>query len=307
MPVQPSNRPEASIPELHTILDYIRWGASRFNEAGLIFGHGTDNALDEAAALVFHTLHQPYELPDRYLDAVLTLDERRRLLQLFERRICERKPAAYLINSARFAGLDFYVNESVLVPRSPIAELIETGFDHWVEAEQTEAILDLCTGCGCIAIACSYAFPDAYIDAVDISENALEVATINVRTHHVDDRVNVIQSDLYSALAGRKYDLIVCNPPYVNRKEWRHLPAEYKAEPRLGFDGGVSGLDTVKKVLNRSDTFLNDGGILVVEVGNSAKALQTAYPNVPFYWLEFERGGDGVFLLTKEQLRKLSC
>ncbi len=288
---------------LTTIRDFIRWAASRFNEAGLFFGHGTANALDEAVALVLHTLHLPYDLPMHYFDAALTKKERHQLAAIIERRISERVPAAYLTREAIFAGLSFYVDERVLVPRSPFAELIEERFEPWIAPDQLGHVLDLCTGSGCIAIACAYAFPDVRIDAVDLSTDALQVAEINVKRHQLENWVRLIQSDLFAALPkNRQYDLIVSNPPYVARAEWEQLPAEYHAEPDIGFTGGENGLDLVLQILAKARSFLAKKGILVVEVGSSAQTLQDLLPEVPFYWLDFERGGDGVFLLTAEQL-----
>lgn len=293
----------SAIEYLHTLRDFIRWGASRFNAAGLHFGHGTDNAIDEAAALVLHTLHLPYDLPDFYLEARLTPEEKRRLLAIIERRIETRKPAAYLIHEALFCGLSFYVDERVLVPRSPIAELIEQRFSPWLDGVEVGQILDLCTGSGCIAVACAYAFPEAEVDAVDISADALEVARINIRRHHLEGRVHLHQGDLFSGLEGRRYQLIVSNPPYVSRQEWQRLPPEYQAEPRLGLESGEDGLDCVLGILRQAGDFLTDDGILVVEVGASADVPRKRCPQVPFLWLEFERGGEGVFLLAARELR----
>jgi ribosomal protein L3 glutamine methyltransferase len=287
---------------LSTLRDYIRWAASRFTEAKLCFGHGSATALDEAVALVLHTVYQPYNLADVYLQSVLTLAERQAVLDRIDRRINERIPAAYLTHEAIFAGLAFYVDERVLVPRSPIAELIEQRFSPWVDEEAVGRILDLCTGSACIAIACAYAFPDAYVDAVDLSTDALAVAEINIVKHQLEDVVNLYHSDLFKELPDIRYDVIVSNPPYVCLEEWSQLPAEFHAEPEIGFKGGVSGLDIVLRILVDANQFLTEQGILIVEVGSSAETLQSTFPDVPFYWLDFERGGDGVFLLTAEQV-----
>lgn len=296
--------PSDVISTLSTIRDYIRWGASRFTEAGVSFGHGTATALDEAAALVLYTVHQPYNLSDTYLEAALTLEERQQVIDMIGKRISERKPAAYLTHETIFAGLSFYVDERVLVPRSPIAELIEQRFAPWVEEDQVLRILDLCTGSACIAIACAYAFPDAYVDAVDLSADALAVAETNVAKHQIADAVALYQSDLFNELPKRQYDVIVSNPPYVSHAEWEQLPAEFRAEPDMGFKGGESGLDIVLRILVEAGQYLTEQGILVVEVGSSAETLQYTFPDVPFYWLDFERGGDGVFLLTAEQVNQ---
>jgi ribosomal protein L3 glutamine methyltransferase len=290
------------ITTLSSIRDYIRWGASRFAEHQVFLGHGTVTPLDEAAAIVLHTIHQPYDLGDAYLDTVLTMQERQAVLALIERRIAERKPSAYLTHEAIFAGLPFYVDERVLVPRSPIAELIADRFEPWVDETQVFNVLDLCTGSACIAIACAYAFPDAQVDAVELSDDALAVAEINVEKHQLEDQVELYQSDLFKALPIKPYDIIVSNPPYVAIAEWESLPAEFHAEPAMGFKGGDSGLDLVVRILADANQYLAEQGILIVEVGSSAETLQDMFPEVPFQWLEFERGGDGVFLLTAEQV-----
>ena len=291
-----------TIQMLATVRDYIRWGASRFAEAKLFHGHGTVTALDDAAALVLHSLHLPYNLSESYFSAQLTVDERHKIVDLINHRINTRVPSAYLMHEAIFAGLPFYVDERVLVPRSPIAELIREQFSPWVEPDQIHHVLDLCTGSACIAIACAYAFPDAQVDAVDLSEEALEVAKINVARHEVEDQLTLHHSDLFNALPAQKYDLIVSNPPYVAIAEWEQLPAEFHAEPEMGFTGGESGLDLVIKILVDSAEYISEQGILIVEVGSSAEILQKQFPEVPFYWLNFEHGGDGVFLLTAEQV-----
>lgn len=287
---------------LSTLRDYIRWAASRFTQAKVSFGHGTVTALDEAAALVLHTVYQPYNLAEAYLDTVLTMNERQAVIDIIDRRINERIPAAYLTNEAIFAGLSFYVDQRVLVPRSPIAELIEQRFSPWVEEDQVGRILDLCTGSGCIAIACAYAFQNALVDAVDLSVDALAVAYINVKNHQLSDSVTLYQSDLFNKLPAEQYDVIVSNPPYVCHEEWEQLPEEFRAEPDMGFKGGHTGLDIVIRILVDADDYLAEQGILIVEVGSSAQTLQDTFPDVPFYWLDFERGGDGVFLLTAEQV-----
>lgn len=289
--------------KLTTLRDLVRFGASRFNEAQLFFGHGTDNALDEALQLVLHGLHLDHTLPHEYLDAHLTSDEKNRVLKLFQRRIKERVPAAYLTGKAWFAGLEFHVNSDVLVPRSPIAELIGEQFSPWLDVSQTHAILDLCTGSGCIAVACAYAFAQAQVDAVDISEAALSVARSNVDRHHLQERVAVIASDLFDQLPPQQYELIVSNPPYVSRDEYRGLPPEYQQEPQIGLEAGDDGMDIVARILRDAAPFLAPGGIIVVEVGASADLLMARFPDIPFLWLDFDKGGDGVFLLTAEQLR----
>jgi ribosomal protein L3 glutamine methyltransferase len=293
----------ASPPDgLLTIQDYIRWGASRFNAAGLFFGHGTDNAIDEAAQLVLFALNLPPDLPATYRDCRLTDDERVAVVDLFERRIAERKPAAYLIQKAWFAGLEFYVDESVLVPRSPMAELVESGFDPWMEPDSICRVLDLCTGSGCIGIAAAVYLPDADVDLADISPEALAVASRNLEAYGLEDRVRVVQSDLFSALAGQTYDVVITNPPYVSAAELASLPPEYHREPSLGLDGGETGLVLVLKILREAPKYLNENGVLVVEVGSSAAALERCFPELPFLWIEFERGGEGVFLMKRQQL-----
>jgi len=289
---------------LTTIRDYVRWSASQFAQAQISFGHGTTSALDEAVALVLHTLHQPYNLSETYFESVLTLSERQAVIDIVDRRINERIPAAYLTHEAIFAGLSFYVDERVLVPRSPIAELIAQRFSPWVDEDQIERVLDLCTGSACIAIACAYAFPEALVDAVDLSPDALNVAEINVDKHQLTDSVALYKSDLFKQLPEEQYDIIVSNPPYVSQGEWSALAPEFRAEPDMGFLGGESGLDLVLRILADAGDYLTEQGILVVEVGSSAQTLQDAFPDVPFYWLDFERGGDGVFLLTADQVNQ---
>lgn len=289
--------------DLKTIRDYIRLAISRFNAEGLYYGHGTDNAWDEAIALVLHTLHLPHDINPTVLDANLTQDERTHLLQLITERVEKRIPVPYLTQEAWFADMSFYVDERVLIPRSPLAELIENHFQPWVVAEEVNNILDLCTGSGCIAIACAKQFSEAEIDASDVSKDALAVAKINLLRHNVEDQVHLYESDLFSMLPKKKYDIIVSNPPYVSTEEMFELPAEYQHEPTLALTAGKQGLDFAMRILHQAGSYLTEHGILVVEVGNSETALIEALPNVPFTWLEFERGGGGVFLLTAEQVK----
>jgi ribosomal protein L3 glutamine methyltransferase len=294
----------SSYSELKTIRDFLRYSISRFNEAGLYYGHGTDNAWDEANALILHTLHLPYDLNINILDANLISREREKLFELIDQRVEKRIPLAYLTKEARFANLDFYVDERVLIPRSPLAELIENQFQPWYPADQVKHILDLCTGSGCIAIACALFFPEAQIDASDISDQALAVAKINVLRHQVEDQVQLYQSDLFSSLPLKKYDIIISNPPYVSEEEMSDLPAEYFHEPQLGLKAGKQGLDCAIRILKHARSYLHPEGILVVEVGNSEFALAEFFPNIPFTWLEFECGANGVFLITAKQLEQ---
>ena len=295
---------ESLIETLQTVRDCIRWGVSRFSEHGLVFGHGTDNALDEAVFLVTRALHLPHDLPAAYLDARLTREEREAVVALLQRRFQERIPAAYLVREAWFAGLAFYVDERVLVPRSPIAELIREGYAPWIDPDRVHRVLDLCTGSGCIAIATAVWLPQVRVDATDLSAEALEVARINVERHGVGDRVRLIQADLYPDDPGERYDVIVSNPPYVDEQTLAGLPPEYRHEPVVGLAGGEDGLQLVHRILAGAADRLADNGILVVEVGASAEALLAAYPQVPFLWPEFEQGGEGVFLLTAEEVRR---
>ncbi|REL34943.1 50S ribosomal protein L3 N(5)-glutamine methyltransferase [Thalassotalea euphylliae] len=289
--------------QLTTIEDWIRWAASEFNRADLFFGHGTDNAWDEATKLVMYTLALPNELFERCKAAKLLADEKQALFELIARRIEEQIPAAYLTNQASFAGLSFYVDERVLVPRSPIAELIDNQFAPYL-SHQPARILDLCTGSGCIAIACAYAFPDAEVDALDLSTDALDVAQINIEGHGLMAQVIPIQSDLFASVTQEKYDLIVTNPPYVDQEDVDSLPAEFTHEPEMGLGSGHDGLDITREILAKAASQLSDNGILVCEVGNSQIHVEATYPEVPFHWVEFTRGGHGVFVLTKAQLEE---
>jgi ribosomal protein L3 glutamine methyltransferase len=285
-----------------TLGELARSSAQRLSRARLTYGHGTDNPLDEAAALVFHALELDHKDAPQIYARIVTPVERRRVERLIERRIRERRPAAYLMGRMWFAGLEFKVDERVLVPRSPIAELIVGAFRPWIEPQRVRRVLDIGTGSGCIAIACAYAFPRAQVDATDVSPAALAVARVNIRRHRLAKRMRAVRGDLFGGLVRRRYDIIVSNPPYVATKEWRALPAEYRHEPQIALESGDKGLDAVRRILRDAEGHLKPGGILVVEVGNTQTALERAYPRVPFVWLDFERGGGGVFVFTREQL-----
>ncbi len=291
------------IEDLHTLRDYLRWGMTQFQRASCHYGHGTDNAYDEALGLILHTLALPIDTPLPVLDARLTRAERFEVLRVLNMRFQQRVPAPYITGEAWFANYTFAVDERVLIPRSPLAELIEERFAPWLNSDDdTIRILDLCTGSGCIGIACALYLPEADVVVSDISDDALDVARANIERHDVADRVQIVQSDLFASFAGERFDLIVSNPPYVDAHDMAVLPAEFRHEPRMALEAGDDGLDLVCVMLREAAEYLNEGGLLIVEVGNSWVALEESYPNVPFTWLEFERGGDGVFLLTREQL-----
>ena len=289
------------IDDLHTVRDYLRYVSSRFADSPLYFGHGTDNVWDESVQLVMRSLHLPLENNTLFLDARLTREERALILDRMQRRIDDRAPLAYLLGEAWFMGLPFHVDERVLVPRSPLGELIQGGLQPWLGNKPVGRILDLCTGSGCIGIAAASVFEDAEVDLADISTDALDVAAVNIDYHEVGDRVSTVRSDVFDGLEGR-YDVILSNPPYVDADDIADMPAEYGHEPELGLAAGGDGLDIAHRILARAADYLNPGGLLIVEVGNSWVALQEAYPDMPFTWLEFENGGDGVFLLTAEDL-----
>jgi ribosomal protein L3 glutamine methyltransferase len=280
----------------------VRWGASRLAAAAVHFGHGTDNAVDESLVLVRHALHLGHDLPPEFYGARLTRAEKSAVVALLLRRIDERLPAPYLTGEAWFAGLPFHVDPRVLVPRSPIAELVEQGFAPWLDPERVRRVLDLCTGSGCIAIACALAFPGASVDAVELSADALNLARLNVIRHGVADRVRLLEGDLWRPVTGSDYDLVVSNPPYVSGSEMEALPAEYRYEPALGLEGGPSGLDIIRRILEGARGRLADHGLLVVEAGDSADAVAAEWPALPFAWPEFTRGGAGVFILNADAL-----
>lgn len=291
------------VADLRTIRDFIRFGASQFRAAGLSFGHGTDNAFDEAAWLVLHALSLPLDLSPDWWNCQLTPAERSRVEALLRVRVRTRKPAAYITREAWFMGLPFFVDERVLIPRSPIAELIAAGFGPWLEPEGIHRILDLCTGSGCIGLAAGSVLPDAEIWLSDLSTDALAVARMNVRRHGMEARTRVVASDVFDGLPDAPgFDLIVSNPPYVDAAEMAQLAPEYRHEPARGLAAGTDGLDIVRRILAGARVRLNEGGVLIVEVGNSQPALEAAFPELPFTWLDFSGGGEGVFLLTRDQL-----
>jgi ribosomal protein L3 glutamine methyltransferase len=281
----------------------VAWAARRLGRAGLHFGHGTDNAFDEAGALVFHALGIAHEDAPRAYSRRVDAPGRERVRELVARRIRERVPSAYLTGRTWFAGHEIEVTPAVLVPRSAIAELCTSGYAPWIDARRVRRVLDIGTGSGCIAIACAHAFPEARVDAVDVSHAALEVAARNIRAHGLEERVRTRLSNVYDGVGPRRYDIIVSNPPYVPARVVGLLPAEYAREPRLGLAAGRRGLDVVERILAGAERHLERGGILVVEVGDTEGAVRRRWPEVPFTWLEFEHGGGGVFLLTAAGLR----
>jgi ribosomal protein L3 glutamine methyltransferase len=288
---------------LITVRDWLRFAVSRFNEARLFFGHGSDNAYDEAAYLILHTLHLPLDRLEPFLDASLTHGESEQVQTVIERRVRERLPAAYLTHEAWLGEHRFYVDERVIVPRSFIAELLHEQLVPWVEnPDEVTRVLDLCTGSGCLAILAALAFPDAEVDAVDLSKDALEVAARNVADYGLTDRIELVESDLFTALAGRSYDVIISNPPYVNAESVAALPPEYQAEPALALGSGEDGLDATRKILAAAKAHLNPGGLLVVEIGHNRDVLEAAYPTLPFTWLDTESGDQFVFMLRHEDL-----
>ncbi|MDR5611924.1 MAG: 50S ribosomal protein L3 N(5)-glutamine methyltransferase [Arsenophonus sp.] len=292
---------DEAVAELHTIQDMLRWVISRFNAANIYYGHGTDNCWDEALQLVLPSLFLPLDIPQQLWVSRLTLSERHRIVERVLRRVNEHIPVAYLTNKAWFCGHEFYVDERVLIPRSPIGELINKHFAGIIDYEPV-TILDMCTGSGCIAIACAYQFPQAQIDAVDISADALAVAEQNIAAHGFSERIVPIRSDLFLNMPMIKYDLMVTNPPYVDAEDMSDLPAEYLVEPKLALAAGSDALKLVRRILANASRFLTDNGVLICEVGNSMLHLIEQYPDIPFTWLKFEQGGDGVFMLTQKQL-----
>ena len=289
--------------ELVTIRDWLRWAVSRFNESELFFGHGTDNAWDEAVWLVLATLHLPRDTLEPWLDARLTHGERLSLLNNLQQRVVHRLPTAYLVQEAWLGEFRFYVDQRVIVPRSYFAELLQTGFAPWIQdPEAVESALDLCTGSGCLAILMANAFPNAAVDAIDISADALVVASRNIADYHLEDRVKPVESDLFAAVPGKRYDLIVCNPPYVTADAMAALPPEYRHEPSLALAAGPDGLDVVRRILAAAHAHLNPGGVIAIEVGHNQDLVTAAFPDLPAVWLDTEHAAGKVFLLTREDL-----
>jgi ribosomal protein L3 glutamine methyltransferase len=286
-----------------TIRELINDISFQFEESDIFYGHGTDNAFDEAVYLVFSVLDLSFDISDDQLNNLIDLEHTNRINEFVQKRITKRIPIAYLVNKAWFSGLSYYVDERVLIPRSPIAELIQQQFKPWLmQADKIKNILDIGTGSGCIAIASAMAFTNAMVDAIDISNDALDVARINVENYKLTDRVKLIVSDIYQNIGQQKYDLIIANPPYVDATDMDALPAEYRHEPGLGLAAGEDGIDVVNSIITESKKHLTDSGLLIVEVGNSQAAVEMAFPTLPFTWLEFEHGGEGVFLLAADNL-----
>jgi len=287
--------------QLFTLRDWVRWSSSEFRRSGLFYGHGTENDFDEAVNLALWALSQPWERLELLWEARLSAEEKVVLFEAVRKRIDTRCPAAYITGEAWFCNIRFVVNENVLVPRSPIAELIQNRFQPWL-SDEPQAILDLCTGSGCIGIACAFEFQDSSVDLIDISPEALEIADKNIHLHDLESRVRSIQSDGLTALGHQQYDLIVSNPPYVSEAEYAQLPQEYKMEPKLGLTSGDDGFDFVRNLLLSAEKHLTTDGLLVVEVGYGWEQFNDLFPQYPFLWPEFENGGCGVFILTRDQL-----
>lgn len=296
-----SNRQSAALRDLLSIKDFIRWSYSRFNQADLFYGHGTDNAWDEAVNLVLGALKLPLDFDKDLMDCKLTVIEKKRIIKMLDQRISKRTPLPYLLGEAWFMGLPFKVTQDTLIPRSPIMALLKEEFQPWLKQYPLN-ILDMCTGSGCLGITAALIFEDAKVDISDISLPALEVAKQNIKLHQVEEAVEAIHSDMFDALVDRKYDLIICNPPYVDADDYQTAPTEFHQEPELALTSGFDGLDFTREFLTQAANHLHDNGIIVYEVGNSEIALQQAFPEVPFMWVELEHGGNGVFVISKEDL-----
>ena len=297
---------QSIVRDLSSIKDFIRWTYSQFQKSDIFYGHGTDNPWDEAVQLVMGALKLPLDFDRDMLDCALCYNEKKHIIKLVQLRINKRQPLPYLLGEAWFMGLPFKVSPDTLIPRSPIVALLENEFSPWL-TRYPQQILDMCTGSGCLGISAALVFEDAEVDITDISEAALAIAKENIQRHQVVDRVSAIHSDMFAALDPQKpYDLIICNPPYVDAEDFREAPAEFHNEPQLALTSGEDGLEFTHKFLAQVGNYLSDDGILVYEVGNSEVALQAAYPDTPFLWVDLEQGGNGVFILTKQQLSELT-
>lgn len=293
-----------SLQTLTTIRDFVRWGTSEFNRRKLGFGHGFGSAFDEVKYLILHTLHLPFDWPESYLDCSLVASERDKVVEVIQLRADSRQPAAYITRESWFCGLRFYVDERVLIPRSPIAELIGNHFEPWVDSQQVGRILDLCTGSGCIAIACQYAFEDAEVCASDVSADALEVAKINRHEHELDDVLTLYESNLFDDIPAQQFDIIVSNPPYVDAEDMSALSEEFKFEPSLGLAAGEDGLVLVDRILLQAVDYLSEQGVLIIEVGNSQQAMMEKFDFLPMTWIDFEFGGAGVCCIQYQDLKQ---
>jgi len=297
-----SQNQQQLLSELVTIRDFVRYALSRFNQQQLFYGHGTDNAWDEAVQLVLNAVYLPWDTDKQLLDARLTTAEKERVLEFISKRADDRLPLPYITGEAWYLDLPFFVDERVLIPRSPIAQLTREEFAPWLREGAVNRVLDLCTGSGCIGIGCAYVFPGAEVDLVDISTDALDVAAINIAKHQMEDRVTAYHSDLFGALSGKRYDLIVSNPPYVDRHDFETMPEEYQHEPELALTSGDDGLDITRRILREANDYLTEDGLLVVEVGNSEVHLMEQFPQIPLIWVELDEGGNGVFVITAQEL-----
>ena len=297
-----------TVTPFSTVRDLLRYAVSRFNKEKLFFGHGTDNAYDEAAYLILHTLSLPLDRLEPFLDAKLLPEEVADVMDIIERRVTERVPAAYLTHEAWLQGYSFYVDRGVIIPRSFLAELSVEQFAPWVaDPDGIEDILELCTGSGCLAIMMADQFPNAHVDAVELSPAALSIAQTNITNYSFDDRIQLYHADLYDGIPEKRYQLIVANPPYVNQDSMGRLPLEYKAEPSMALAGGVDGMDTVRRIVKTAGKRLTDDGLLIVEIGNEAKHAIAAFPELELTWITTSGGDDRVFLLTAEQLKGLDA
>ncbi|WP_394165533.1 50S ribosomal protein L3 N(5)-glutamine methyltransferase [Neptunomonas phycophila] len=288
--------------QLHTLRDYVRWTCSLMNQHKVFLGHGHVSTWDESVQLVLAAVHLPWNADPAVMDSRVLDTEKTTIIDYVRQRVEERRPLPYITGEAWFMQMPFRVDERVLIPRSPIAQLIETEFSPFLRPGPVERIMDLCTGSGCIGIACAYAFEDAEVDLVDISSDALEVARLNIADHELEERVQAIESDLFTSVKGQQYDLIVSNPPYVDHADFTSMPKEYQHEPELALTSGNDGLDITRQILREACDYLHDGGLLVVEVGNSEVHLMEQFPHVPLTWVELPMGGNGVFVITKEEL-----